>query len=135
MFDITITNNFIEGIGGSAFAAGPLPPNIGVRSWSIGPNGGRDTISNVSHFLFTIPGMGNLLIIDLGDRKLDAYTNDKIPWTKSTWGGLARYRGLDAYFRYEGRGKIDIVIDRHGCADLKFAQGGMVVSLADMTVS
>ena len=134
MYDINITNNFIEAIGGSAFAPGPLPPNIGVRGWTIAPNGGRETIAGVNHFRFTIPGMGDLLIIDLADRKLDQYTNQNIPWTRSTWGGLVRYRGLDAYFRYEGQGKVDIVIDRHGCAHLKFAQGGMMINLADMEV-
>jgi hypothetical protein len=134
MFDIVITNNFIETVGGGAFAAPPPPPRQGVRSWAIPPNGGRDLIQNVSHFLFTVPGMGNLLVLDLGDRKLDQYTNRNLPWTNSRWGGLVRYRGLDAYFRYEGQGRIDITIDRHGCANVKFAQGGMMVNLADMTV-
>jgi len=135
VYDITITNNFIEKISGSVFAPGPLPPNVGVRGWDIGANGGRDTMVGVSHFIFSVPGMGNLLIVDLGDKKLDQYTNKNIPWTNSKYGGLVRYRGLDAYFRYEGQGKIDIVVDHHGCAHLKFAQGGMMVNLADLDVS
>jgi hypothetical protein len=49
-------------------------------------------------------------------------------------GGLVRYQGLDAYFRYEGQGQVELVVDRFGSVSLHFEQGGMVVSLDDLTV-
>jgi len=45
-----------------------------------------------------------------------------------------RYRGLDAYFRYEGGGLIDVTVDELGSVSLHFAQGGMIVKLADLQV-
>jgi hypothetical protein len=81
-----------------------------------------------------VQGMGDILFLDLGDRKLEKYTHEKIEWTKKTWGGLIRYRGLDAYFRYEGTGHVNVVIDEQGSVHLKFDQGGMMVNVDDQTV-
>jgi hypothetical protein len=78
--------------------------------------------------------MGDINFIDLGDQKLSGYTNPELPWTEHTWGGLVRYQGLDAYFRYEGQGQVELVVDRFGSLSLHFEQGGMVVSLNDLTV-
>ncbi|MBV8580717.1 MAG: hypothetical protein JO225_09705 [Candidatus Eremiobacteraeota bacterium] len=81
-------------------------------------------------------GMGDLIIHDIADKKLDQYTNPKIPWTNYTWGGVIRYRGHDAYFRYEGaNGNIKMTIDFLGSVDVHFEQGGMAIFLDDMTVS
>ena len=87
------------------------------------------------HHTIQVPGMGDILILDLLDKKLDRYTNDKLPWTKMTWGGVVRYRGLDAYFRYEGVGSIEIRLDLVGSVSLRFKErGGMMVNLADLRV-
>ncbi|HEX8737575.1 MAG TPA: hypothetical protein VF721_19740 [Pyrinomonadaceae bacterium] len=79
--------------------------------------------------------MGDILILDLADKKLDKYTNDKLPWTKMKWGGVVRYRGLDAYFRYEGTGSISIKIDLVGSVTVSFKEhGGMIVKIPDLSV-
>ena len=121
MFNVTVVNNspfgfFVDG-GNQVFGQGTHP------------------FPNLSGIHFINPGpMGNVVIIDLGDKKLDRYTNDKLPWTKQTWGGVIRYRGDDAYFRYEGTGNIKIVIDNVGSIQVQFDQGGMQVGLEEMTV-
>jgi len=123
MFDVTLTVKcdlgvFIDG-GNRIFAAQKEPYQF--------PHWSGIHIINVS-------GMGNILFIDLGERKLAPYTHDNIPWTQKKWGGLIRYRGLDAYFRYEGTGHVSIVIDEQGSVQLHFDQGGMLVNLDDLTV-
>ncbi len=121
MYDVTVKNNYFMGFtvdhGNQVFAPGG---NYQFPHW------GNHTIN--------IPGMGDVNFIDLGDKKLSQYTNPKIPWTNSTWGGLIRYRGLDAYFRYEGQGLVQVTIDAYGSVHLQFPKGGMIVSLDDLTV-
>jgi hypothetical protein len=121
MFDVTIKSDYLGGYfvdgGNQVFGKTAQFPH-----WS-------------GHHTIQVSGMGDILILDLVDKKLDKYTNDKIPWTKMTWGGVVRYRGLDAYFRYEGVGSIEIRIDLVGSVSLRFKdRGGMVVNLADLDV-
>lgn len=87
------------------------------------------------HGCLDVPGMGNVNIVDLGNRKLAAYTNPKIPWTEKSLGGLIRYRNLDAYFRYEGKGTVSVTIDQNGSIELSFGQGGMMINLDDLAVA
>ncbi|BBL76741.1 hypothetical protein [Methylomagnum ishizawai] len=81
-----------------------------------------------------IRGMGDLAFFDLGDYKIARFTNKDIPWTLYTWGGLIRYRGQEAYFRYEGNGVVNVELDRWGGVKLNFPQGGMMVRLEDLVV-
>jgi hypothetical protein len=121
MYDVTLKNNYIHEVrvdNGNAFKPG------GTYQF---PHWGSHTVN--------VPGMGDINFIDIAERKLDAYTNSHLPWTKATWGGVVRYRGLDAYVRYEGQGHLTVVIDRLGSIDLHFDHGGMLVNLADMAVS
>jgi hypothetical protein len=122
MFDVTFTTNYPRGVivdqSNERFELGKTHQ---FPQWS-----GHHTISVI--------GMGDINFLDLGDTKLEAYTNPKLPWTEKTWGGLIRYRGLDAYFRYEGGGHVTVVIDSVGSINLQFDQGGMMVNLDDMTV-
>ena len=124
MYDVSITNNYIY----------PLFLDGGTQVLAP-PNGGKAQLTKWGNHRVNVPGMGDINFIDLADYKLDGYTNPKIPWTESTWGGLVRYGGLDAYFRYEGGGQVELVVDRFGSANLHFAQGGMVISLDDLTVT
>ena len=121
MFDVSITSNYLGGYfvdGGNQI----LPNKTVFPHWS-------------GHHTIQVMGMGEILILDLADKKLDKYTNDKLPWTKMNWGGVVRYRGLDAYFRYEGVGSIEIRIDLVGSVSLRFKdRGGMIVNLADLDV-
>jgi len=121
MYDVTITNNYIYPFfvdtGNQAFVPGQT---YQFKGWG-------------TH-LIHVAGMGDINFIDLGDRKLPGYANPKIPWTNSTWGGLIRYCGLDAYFRYEGGGQVKAVLDEVGSLSLHFDQGGMPIMLEDLTV-
>src|SRR5882762_3004978 len=99
VYDVAITNNYIYGFSPDILGEPPPPPNTGRRFFQPGDKAEFKGWGSASIELF---GMGRINFIDLGNRKLDAYTNDGVPWTKLTWGGLIRYRGLDAYFRYEG---------------------------------
>jgi hypothetical protein len=124
MYNVSITNNYIYSLfmdGGNQVIAGP--------------NGGTAQLNNWGSHALNVAWMGDINFIDLGDKKLSAYTNPKLPWTEATWGGLVRYRGLDAYFRYEGQGQVNVVVDPFGSVQLHFAQGGMIVSLDDLTVT
>ena len=121
MFDVTIRSEYLRGFfvdGGNRIFPSPAQ----FPQWS-------------GHHTIQVPGMGDILILDLGDKKLDKYTNDKLPWTKMTWGGVVRYRGLDAYFRYEGVGSISIKLDLVGSVILSFKdRGGMIVKIPDLSV-
>jgi hypothetical protein len=121
MYDVSITNNYFTGffIDGGNQVFGP---------------GGTYEFKDWGTHTVQVYGMGDILFIDIGDRKLPAYTNPKIPWTEKTWGGVIRYRGLDAYFRYEGQGKVQVEIDSLGSINVRFDQGGMMISLADFVV-
>ncbi len=119
-----ITNNYFVGLfldGGNQTIADP--------------NGGKANFTKWGSHAINVPRMGDINFIDLGDQKIEGYTNPKIPWTQSTSGGVVRYRGHDAYFRYEGQGQVELVVDRFGSVSLHFEQGGMVVSLDDLTVN
>ena len=123
MFDVTVTNNYVS----------PFFYDGGNRLFEPGQT--YQFPHQKGHHTIQIPGMGDVNIIDLADKKLNQYTNPKLPWTEKTWGGVIRYRGLDAYFRYEGTGHFTIVIDQVGSISIHFDQGGMMVSLDDMRVS
>lgn len=122
MYNVTLVNNYwtaVSILGGNQIYAP------------------RETyqFTNWGTHVLEIPGMDQVLFLDLADKKLDAYTNPALPWTEFTWGGLVRYHGLDAYFRYEGQGHVTVTIDAYGSVDLHFDQGGMIVSLDDLTTS
>ena len=124
MYDVSITNNY----------GYPLFLNGGNQIIAK-PNGGKAQLTRWGSNAINVPWMGDINFIDLADQKLDSYTNPRISWTQSTWGGLVRYRGHDAYFRYEGGGQVELVVDRFGSVGLHFAQGGMIISLDDLTVT
>ncbi len=127
MYSVTITNNYFHTIT----LDNPDANKVG----SFIPPGGTQTFEKWGNHILFVPGMGPINFIDLGDKKLNGYVDPKLKWTESTWGGLIRYRGLDAYFRYEGGGEVTGEVDAHGCLHLSFAQGGAVISLADVTVA
>src|SRR5436305_10660809 len=125
MYNVVVTNNYVYGL--HAEVAGAPPPGPGGGYQIVPEGGGKATFVHWGTAMIPVAGMGNILFLDLGNRKLDAYTNPKLPWTQMTWGGLVRYRGLDAYFRYEGTGQVDLVVDQVGSISLHFSHGGMIV--------
>jgi hypothetical protein len=100
----------------------------------VAPPNGKATIVDWGSHSLNLAWMGDINFIDMGDYKIDKYTNKDLPWTNFTWGGLIRYQGLEAYFRYEGKGEVKVVIDRFGGVNLSFKQGGMMVKMDDLRV-
>ena len=133
MYDVSITNNYMYGLRVDVAGAPPPPPGGGYQP--VQPGGGKAEYKGWGGGTIDVFGMGQILFLDLGNRKLDGYTNPKLPWTQMTWGGLVRYRGLDAYLRYEGAGKVDLVVDEVGSIGLHFSHGGMVIDVPDVTVT
>ena len=124
MYNVSITNNYMYSLfmdGGNRIIAEP--------------NGGKAHLTDWGNHALNVAWMGDINFIDLGRKKLDGYTNPKIPWTEATFGGLIRYRGLDAYFRYEERGQVDLILDHVGSVRLHFPQGGMIIHLDDLTAN
>jgi hypothetical protein len=119
MYDVTITNEYLYPVT----VEGEKP---------IAAKGGQGKYTKWGNKVMDIPGMGPVNFIDLGDKKLEGFTDPKQPWTEQTWGGLIRYRGVDAYFRYEGEGSVKMSIDPYGSLTVVFAQGGEIISLPEM---
>lgn len=119
MYEVNMTNNYSRGVF------------IEDGNRLIGQH---EVFKNWGTQYFTIAGMGELMFFDLGDFKIARFTNKDIPWTLQTWGGLIRYRGQEAYFRYEGNGVVNVELDRWGGVKLNFPQGGMMVRLEDLAV-
>jgi len=122
MYDVLITNNYIYSIfmdGGNMIVA---------------PPGGKTTRPDWGSHSLQIGWMGDINFIDMSDYKIPQFTHKDIPWTNFTWGGLIRYQGLEAYFRYEGKGEVKVVVDRFGGVTLSFKQGGMAVKMDDLRV-
>ncbi len=123
MYNILLTNNYIYSIfmdGGNRIIAAP--------------NGGKGTLLDWGSHALNLSWMGDINFIDMADYKIDKYTNKDLPWTNLKWGGLIRYRGLEAYFRYENQGEVKVDIDRFGGVNLSFKQGGMMVKMDDLRV-
>ena len=122
MYDVSITNNYIYDVT----VQGESP---------IAAKGGTAKYTGWGSKVMDVPGMGPVSFIDLGDHKLEEYTDSQQGWTEHTWGGLVRYSGLEGYFRYEGGGSVDLVIDAYGSITVSFAQGGEIISLPDLALA
>ena len=129
MFNVTITNNYIYPLNPGGSGTRPIPPD------PIPPKG-KQAYKDWGSVYVEVPGMGHINFIDLGDHKLSQYTNPAIPWTESTWGGMIRYMGIDIYFRYEGQGSLEVVVDNIGSVSVTLGNaGGMIVNLDDMVLT
>lgn len=126
MYTVKVTNNYFRTLAVDN-------PNANEVNHLI-PSGSTSTFEKWGSHIIYVPGMGAINFIDLGDKKLPGYDDPKIPWTEKTWGGLIRYRCLDAYFRYEGGGEVDAVVDELGSLALHFPQGGMIIDIPDLVV-
>jgi len=71
------------------------------------------TFTKQSNFRLIVPGIGELTILDLKDRKI---TN--LPFIKQTWGLLICYQGQECEFRYEGEGEVKINVNDLGQIEL-----------------
>ena len=65
--------------------------------------GMKPSFKKLGWFRLVVPGMGELTLLDIGDRKI---TN--VPFMQATWGVLISYQGQECEFRYEGEGEINV---------------------------
>lgn len=116
MYTLTVNNNYSQDI-----AASNGTTISQDKSFSF---------NNMGSLILTIPGMGDMSFIDLGDKKLDGY-----PEPKETWGVLVRYKTIEAYYRYEGQGELTIAIDDFGTCTVTTANGTVLaVSLPELVI-
>ena len=123
MYNVSITNNYYFDL------------TVAVDNSTVKAQGGQAEYENWGTTYIDIPGMGSAVFIDLGDTQLSQFTNPDLPWTEYTWGGLIRFQGIEAYFRYEGQGQVNLTVDNYGSLDIGFPQGGMTIALPDITVT
>jgi hypothetical protein len=116
MYTLTIQNNYSQDIGASN----------GVTV----AKGSNRVFNDRGSIIFTIPGMGEMTFIDLGDKKLPGY-----PELSQTWGVLVRYRTIEAYYRYEGAGELTASFDNLGTCTLTTTNGSMIpIQLEDFII-
>jgi len=85
------------------------------------PQGENLVFNNMGSIILTIPGMGDVNFIDLGDKKLEGY-----PEPKETWGVLVRYCAKETYYRYEGQGQLTATVDNFGACTIATINGSMI---------
>ena len=61
------------------------------------------TFKNLGNFRVSIPGAGDVNLIDIAERKIS-----KATFHKATWGVLISNMGDECEFRYEGQGEINL---------------------------
>ena len=88
------------------------------------------TFNNMGSGYLTVPGIGSVNFLDLGDKKIEGY-----PIPKETWGVLVRFSTVEAYYRYEGGGELTATIDQYGSCTLSTSNGTMItISLPEFTI-
>lgn len=117
MYTLTVKNNYVYDIGSSN----------GVTI----PKNGSHVFNKKGSIYFTLPGIGEINFIDLGDKKIEGY-----PIPKETWGVLVRVHTTEAYYRYEGGGELTATINQYGSLDLSTTNGTMIpISLPELTIN
>ncbi len=118
MYSLNVTNNYIWQI---------TADNGAVK---IGERGGTHTFDKLGSLFLNIPGMGQMVFIDLGEGKIPGY-----PIVKETWGVLVRSANVEAYYRYEGGGNLSLTFDAFGTATLATTNGTLIsISLDELIV-
>ena len=69
------------------------------------------SFKNLGNFRLSIPGEGDVNLIDIGQRKIGGFS-------KASWGVLVGYQGEECEFRYEGGGELSINVSDLGQAEL-----------------
>ena len=71
------------------------------------------TFKSLGNFRVTIPGAGEINLIDIGERKIS-----KANFHTATWGVLNSNLGTECEFRYEGGGEINLNVTDLGQIEL-----------------
>ena len=114
MYLLKITNEF--------------PETISINEREVLP--GENFIEEVKgNQKIDLAGIRTLFLQDLGDYKLDDYP------LSETWGVLIQYKSVEAYYRYEDLGSLEITIDQLGTPHIACLNGSLIeVKLAEMHV-
>ena len=80
-------------------------------------------------FQLGVPGMGELTLLDIGDRKISG-----LPFMQATWGVLISYQGQECEFRYEGEGDINVNVTDLGQIELDGNGGFLLTDLPSFIV-
>src|SRR2546423_3930627 len=67
---------------------------------------------DLGNFRLTIPGAGDVNVMDIGHRHIANYS-------KASWGVLLSDQGREREFRYEAGGEIDLTVNELGQVELK----------------
>ncbi len=119
MYNLTVNNNFIWQISADDGAV------------TIPERGGTHTFKNQGSLFLSIPGIGQMAFIDLGDKKISGY--DEV--ASETWGVLVRTGTTEAYYRYEGGGILTATFDQYGTCTITAGRNTLVpISLPELVV-
>jgi hypothetical protein len=88
----------------------PLQYHSATQNGAI-QKGQQASFNNLGNLWFTVPGVGNVNLLDIGERRLAGFGN-------ATWGVLIAYQGEEVEFRYEGGGQLTINVNDLGQAEL-----------------
>ncbi|OLE54990.1 MAG: hypothetical protein AUG51_04935 [Acidobacteria bacterium 13_1_20CM_3_53_8] len=75
--------------------------------------GMKPSFKKLGWFRLIVPGIGELTLLDIADKKI---TN--LPFMKATWGIFICYQGQECEFRYEGEGEINVNVTDLGQIEL-----------------
>ena len=111
MYTLTIGNSFHYTLTVDADVSRPVPPGQSITI----PVALGDAI-------VTVPGIGQMLIQDIGDRQIGGYS-------KATWGVFLAYQGEEVVFRYEGGGQLKVTFNDLAQAEIETNGGVSRISL------
>ena len=114
MYNVTITNNYSY--------------EISVDGKTVIKPKAKQSFTNWGTHTVDVPGMGSILFLDLGDKKIAGYE------LKETWGALFRYEGEEVYYRYEGQGEVDVALDMYGNMNVKTNFSSIIISLPQIVL-
>jgi hypothetical protein len=97
MYNLKVTNNYHTPLNYVNYS--------GKGETSAVHKGMPATFKNLGHFKLSIPGAGDVNLLDIGDRKIS-----NLDFHKATWGVLISNLGDECEFRYEGQGEINLNI-------------------------
>ncbi len=108
MYGLKITNNYIEIIDAG-------PSHVRVNETFEFPD-----ISG-AFFYIKVPHVGTIYIRDLGEEKIPGYD-----FLKGAHGVLVRMRTTEAYYRFDGKGDLELIVDHLGICTLSTNNGKVI---------
>ena len=106
MYMISVQNNYLFPITVQSNVATTVTPGQSVQ-----------VQSPLGDAYVTVPGVGQMLLHDVGDRQIGGFST-------ATWGVFIAYQGEEAVFRYEGGGQLKLIFNDMGQAHLT-GNGGL----------